>query len=123
MGEEFLESRPTEKDLAILADEKLNMSQHCVLTAWKANGMVGFIRRVASTEKEVIVSLSSALVKPPLEKCIHARGPQYKENMKLLEMVKWLEQLSYEDKLKELQAGGEETAGRSHCSLPLLKGT
>lgn len=58
MGEEFLESRPTEKDLVILADEKLNISQHCVLTAWKANGMVGFIRRVASTEKEVIISLS-----------------------------------------------------------------
>ena len=62
---------PPEKDLKLLVDEKLNMSQQCVLAAPVTISILGCIRRrVASWKREGIVPLYSALVRPPLEYCI-----------------------------------------------------
>ena len=75
-----------EKDLGGPGDAKLNMSQQCTLAAWKASGILGSIRRgVASRDREVIVPLYSALVRPHLEYCIEVWGPQYRKNVELLE--------------------------------------
>ncbi|KAK4831502.1 LOW QUALITY PROTEIN: hypothetical protein QYF61_018086 [Mycteria americana] len=109
LGDEGMESSPEKKNLGVLVDVKLDMSQQRALAAQKANRILGCIKSsVASRSREVILPLHSALtppavLRPALEPSAQERqGPVGAGPEEATRMIRGLEPLSCEERLREL---------------------
>ncbi|GAB0202191.1 hypothetical protein GRJ2_002684700 [Grus japonensis] len=111
LGGEWMESSPGKKDKGVLIDEGNNMSWQCAFALQKANSILGYIKK--QHDQQVQGGDSAPLLcsgETHLEYCVQLWGPQYKKDMEVLErvqrratkMIRGLEHLSYEDRLREL---------------------
>jgi len=109
---DLLESNSMERDLGVLVDDRLTISQQRALVAKKTNGTLGCIKNsVASRSREILL---------PLEYCVQFWAPHFKKDEELLErvqrrptrMIRGLEHLSYEERLRELGLFSLEKAAR-----------
>ena len=101
-----------EKDLGVTFSADMKVSEQCRIAASKGNQVLGLIRRtITYKEKQLIVFLFKAIVRPHLEYCIQAWKPYRKKDIDKLERIQRratkiipeLRDLSYESHL--LQGG------------------
>ena len=112
MGDAVLGRTTQEKDLGVTFSAAMKVSEQCGIAASKGNQIIGLIRRtIMYKEKQVIVPLCKAIVRPHLEYCIQSWRPYRKKDIYKLEsiqrratkMIPELRGLSYES--RSIQCG------------------
>ncbi|CAM5107889.1 unnamed protein product [Eretmochelys imbricata] len=88
LGTHQLEVTEEEKDLGVLVNHRMTMSRQCDMAVKKDNEVLGCIRRgISSRDKEVLVPLHKALVRPHLEYCVQFWSTMFKKDEFKLEQV------------------------------------
>ena len=105
MGDAVLGRTTQEKDLGVTFSAGMKVSEQCGIAASKGSQILGLIRRtITYKEKQLIVPLYKAIVRPHLEYCIQAWRLYRKKDIDKLEriqrratkMIPELRDLSYE---------------------------
>lgn len=100
-----------EKDIGVVIDNKLTFQKHINEKVNKANSIVGIIRRTFEyLDNKMFCTLFKALVRPHIEYANPVWSPHLKKNIEMIENVQrratkqvpGLSDLSYEERLKEL---------------------
>ena len=117
-GDTILDRPTTEKDLGVTFSANMNVSEQRCIAASKGNNIIGLIgRTVIYKEKQLIVPVHEAIVRPHLEYLIHAwRRYRKKDIYKLDRMqrrtskiIPELRDLSYESRFIEYGLTTPET--------------
>ena len=110
MGGTVLNTTLKEKDLGLTISANMKVSEQCGIAAAKGNQIIGLIRRnIVYKEKELIIPLCKAIVRPHLEYCIQAWRPYRKKDIDMLErlqrrtikIIQKLRNISFEMRLKD----------------------
>ena len=105
MGDAVLGRTTQENDLGVTFSADMKVSEQCGIAASKGNQIIGLIRRtITYKEKQLIVPLYKAIVRPHLEYCIQAWRPYRKKDIgkqeriqrKATKMIPKFRDLSYE---------------------------
>ena len=82
MGDAVLGRTTQEKDLGVTFSADMKVSEQCGIAASKGNQILGLIRRtITYKEKQLIVPLYKAIVRPHFEYCIQAWRPYRKKDI------------------------------------------
>ena len=83
-----LKSAEKERDLGIIVDKTLKFSEQCNVAANNANKTLGLIKRnIVSRNRNIIIKLYKALVRPKLEYSVQAWRPFLQKDISKLERV------------------------------------
>ena len=110
IGGTILSKTVKEKDLRVIMNANMKVSEQWRIAASKGNQVLGMIRRnITYKEKRLIIHLYKAIVRPHLEYCIQAWSPYLRKDIDMLEKIQrratkfipGLRDLTYEERLKE----------------------
>ena len=89
MGDAVLGRTTQEKDLGVTFSADMKASKQCGIAASKVNQILGLIRRniIIYKEKQLIVPLYKAIVRPHMEYCIQAWRSYRKKDIDKLERI------------------------------------
>ena len=88
MGDTVLGRTTQEKDLGVTFSADMKVSEQCGIAASKGNKILELIRRtIMYKEKQLIVPLYRAIVRPHLEYFIQAWRPYRKKDIDKLERI------------------------------------